>query len=329
MEAWPRLAQHLARFQLSLRLTCSLEVKAPTLSRVPLFIEPSSRSSTVSASAQQDSEDESGWRDGFSEDEDLDHPKDALGQERSEPKKKLQADQKEITRENRKRDIRMAASRFLDRPVELANVAYEIVPIQTKGKKTKRKRSTSEIPTLEVALIVHGPTVPEEEENYQSSNELEERGRDDEAPPEPPTEAKMTLIRMVNKIPLLDSAEAAACGLVQSLAAKKRIWNSFGLELTLDMESISKSMAPRYDVRDSDQVDSLIKRGVHDLLDSSQKQKDANDTEINEDHEEGVGFRMLPAKIRLGNILVIVQIHAKPSTLPLPTLSKVRHSIMF
>lgn len=32
---------------------------------------------------------------------------------------------------------------------------------------------------------------------------------------------------------------------------------------------------------------------------------------------------LLPAKARLGNVLVIVQIHAEPSVLPLPTLSKV------
>ena len=38
--AWPRLAEYFARFQLSLGLQCSLQVMAPTLSPIPLFIRP-------------------------------------------------------------------------------------------------------------------------------------------------------------------------------------------------------------------------------------------------------------------------------------------------
>ena len=38
--AWPRLAEYFARFKLSLDMPCNLEVRAPTLSRVPLFVGP-------------------------------------------------------------------------------------------------------------------------------------------------------------------------------------------------------------------------------------------------------------------------------------------------
>ena len=38
--AWPRLAEYFARFQLSIDLPCSLEVKAPTLQSTPLYIRP-------------------------------------------------------------------------------------------------------------------------------------------------------------------------------------------------------------------------------------------------------------------------------------------------
>jgi hypothetical protein len=39
--AWPRLAEYFARFKLSLGMKCSVEVLAPTLSRVPLWVQPS------------------------------------------------------------------------------------------------------------------------------------------------------------------------------------------------------------------------------------------------------------------------------------------------
>jgi hypothetical protein len=40
MLAWPRLAEYFARFKLSLGLQCSLEVMAPSLSRIPLVVRP-------------------------------------------------------------------------------------------------------------------------------------------------------------------------------------------------------------------------------------------------------------------------------------------------
>ena len=44
--------------------------------------------------------------------------------------------------------------------------------------------------------------------------------------------AKCMLVRMVNGVPLLDSAEASACGLVQGMVQQQSTWNSFGLHIS-------------------------------------------------------------------------------------------------
>jgi hypothetical protein len=38
--AWSRMVEYFARFKLSLHISCSLEVLAPTLCRVPIWIHP-------------------------------------------------------------------------------------------------------------------------------------------------------------------------------------------------------------------------------------------------------------------------------------------------
>jgi hypothetical protein len=158
----------------------------------------------------------------------------------------------------------------------------------------------------------------------------------------------MMMIRMVNQIPLLDGSEASSCGLVQGLLLKKKMWNSFGLEVSSDglllhrrgvVEDEKRSIPqlPTFQVRDSDQVAPFFRSTNHSLLeeDSTSDEESEEDEDDNQNgFEEGYPFRrkrrrnrrrklLLPAQIRLGNILVIVQIDAEPSSLPLPTLSKV------
>ena len=152
--------------------------------------------------------------------------------------------------------------------------------------------------------------------------------------------ASMVLVRMVNKIPLLDSAEAVACGLVQGLSSKKRLWNSFGLDVGLKSDPSNVGKLPIFEVRDSDQVAPFFKSGAHKLLEqddddeSDLEENSDTDTDDSVDSTASLGVKrkrgkrrhhnnLLPASVRLGNILVITQIHAEPTTLPLPTLSKV------
>jgi hypothetical protein len=140
---------------------------------------------------------------------------------------------------------------------------------------------------------------------------------------------------------LLDSAEAVACGLVQCLASKKRMWNSFGLDVHLNMDSENASSVPTYDVRDSEQVIPFFKQGAHNLLEDDDNDNSQNFEESDDEHDRELHVigrkrskfpnrrNLLPASARLGSILVIVRIDAEPSSLPLPTLSKVRNVFNF
>jgi hypothetical protein len=195
-------------------------------------------------------------------------------------------------------------------------------------------------------MIVYGPDDAEDD--------------DDDDPPQSQIEdtlgespsANLMLIRMVNGVPLLDGAEASACGLVQGITQKQSTWNSFGLRVTPttslgafaevedddDGESSSlgpgELFVPTYAVRDSDQVAPFIRSGTHDLYDMEAWDDGAEGDDSSSSGDErgrrpsrkkkSTKNEFLPAHLRLGNILLIVQITAKPSSLPLPTLSKVR-----
>jgi hypothetical protein len=95
-----------------------------------------------------------------------------------------------------------------------------------------------------------------------------------------------------------------------------------------------ENFAPMYAVRDSDQVVPFIRSGTHDQYDMDEWDEESqyDDDSSSGDEREGRSTqrkrsarnKFLPAHLRLGNVLLIVQITAKPSSLPLPTLSKVR-----
>ena len=149
----------------------------------------------------------------------------------------------------------------------------------------------------------------------------------------------MVLIRMVNHIPLLDSAEGVACGLVQGIIAKESLWQAFGLEVSLRATTASLARVPTYAVKDSSQVLPFLKSQHTGILDDDQLDDDSrvesDDESFSEKDLEGEKRQrkrcrrrpqkvFLPADSRLGHILLIVQIHAEPSQLPLPTLCKGR-----
>jgi hypothetical protein len=247
-------------------------------------------------------------------------------------------------------DLWKAAQLFLGRPVDLCNVAHAIIPIRGRNPKNLAQRRKDNIlgPTLEVAVVVHGPSDDEEEEepvaitddDFGDAEQVEHGVYNGHADASDRNihntdchgtgSATMVLVRMVNNIPLLDGAEAIACGFVQGLASKKRMWNSFGLDVSLqhDREDITK--IPSYAVRDSEQVAPFFKTGAHNLLERNDDS--GYESENSNISSEPIGIKrsravkrhnILPASIRLGNVLVVVQIHAEPASLPLPTLSKV------
>ncbi len=189
------------------------------------------------------------------------------------------------------------------------------------------------------------------------------------------SKAKIVLVRMVNRIPLLDGVEASACGIVRGLL-QKQLWNSFGLDISHDMEDTStcslttekhtskkkashnyhrggvvpnnnattRLYVPTFSLGDSAHVAPFFTHNrTHNLFDDG-NDKVSSDDESDNDGECGsiVGsydyvhnmegtkrkrkkkMCLKPAGLRLGNVLIIVQLNAKSSQLPLPTLSKVR-----
>ena len=360
-----------------------LEVRAPTLSRIPLFVEPiilhknsdsnrpkrnkAKTSKVVRRSAKQDPQRRlqcENYLDADSnsgaENDIFDEKWPALHQDREEPDESDSTDDDDADAaakpqepvSDERRAIWKATEQFLGHPVEFRNVAHAIVPIRASSSKSRGKAG----PQLEVDIIVHGPRDDddddeEEEEVEDLQNNLFDDGMSQNGDLEPidgkplPMKhyddknkaASMVLIRMVNKIPLLDSAEAVACGLVQGLSSKKRMWNSFGLNVNLKVEPSNVNKLLLFEVTDSEQVAPFFKSGAHNLL----EQDEENDAELENDADDNDSFNipaddvtkrkrnklrhrnLLPASVRIGNILVIAQIHAEPTSLPLPTLSKV------
>jgi ribosomal protein RSM22 (predicted rRNA methylase) len=131
---------------------------------------------------------------------------------------------------------------------------------------------------------------------------------------------------MVNQIPLLDGAEASACGLVHGVS-NKVVWGSFGLHVAKSSDSDMHSWTPHFDVRDSDQLAPFFQSQTHRLWEARQEQSDEDLVEEEAKKRKrhlATRSSLLPAKVRLGHIIVVVHIRAAPSSLPLPTLSKVR-----
>mmetsp|Transcript_13634 Transcript_13634/g.21081 ORF Transcript_13634/g.21081 Transcript_13634/m.21081 type:complete len:775 (-) Transcript_13634:393-2717(-) len=314
--AWPRLAEYFARFQLSLGLPCSLEVMAPKLSKIPLFVRSPLENtcyletkSSTKTSENVNEEEASDWESGSDNDSDF-QPIESSGA----------CTKERITDENIREDYRKAVSNFLKRNIDLKNVAHSTQPI---GEKSKKRTKNS--PTLEVGLIVYGKLNEDNEDD-----EITNHGN--EMPSAP-----LTLIRMVNRIPLLDGAEASSCGLVRGLASKQRMWTSFGLSINHETQSSVENLhpfVPTYKVKDADSVASFFQRSPHQLFEEGfdEENQDVSESTKSDDDSDGNGHTVekprkclaLPAHLRLGNILVIIQINATPSSLPLPTLSKSR-----
>ena len=342
-------------------MTCSLEVLAPTLSRVPLWVQPISIAENAmigkSSSKKQNSHlDNKTAGEKHKEDKCFNHF-DIWGEPSSFENnvirnhgKKCSSSERALSPSQSERiQIWNATKNFLGQSVDLANVAHADVPIRIEKdileKRNSKCKDALRGPRLTVDVIVHDAKNQNDEFVFNESaceifgetgNLLtgSEVGLNDTCT-DISRPASLVLIRMVNKIPLLDSAEAVACGLVQCLASKKRMWNSFGLDVHLNIDSENASSVPTYDVRDSEQVMPFFKQGAHNLLEDN----DDDDTEhVEESNDEldsehcFIGRKrsklpnrrsLLPASVRLGSILVVVQIYAEPSTLPLPTLSKV------
>ena len=283
---WPRLAEYFARFQLS-DMSCSLEVKAPTLSTVPLYIRPifeirhrqkrleekkrrkkirddgDNEAGEIMAAESQSTKasrddygnpnasrlalesDDDEWDDGLTVDhiekerrctssqdkndfgEDSDDNQKQIGQSQSllaSPKKNDSKDDvadtgkvnkkppdEENHDDDRRKFIQKAVSSYLNRQIELRNVAHAVNPIR-RGEGTSAAIPTGNRPMLEVDMVVYGRAPPNDnnpdsdgEESAISSNVgdefnaiLDGKNYNDESD----EAGKLILIRMVNRIPV-------------------------------------------------------------------------------------------------------------------------------
>lgn len=236
--------------------------------------------------------------------------------------------------------IQAAVTKYLQKSISAHNFAHSSQPIRVDVQLPQSSKNGT-CPTLEVDMIVCS-------DNDESSDDddYDDFGADDDS-----ESAKMFVIRMVNHIPLLDGGEALACGVIKGVAEKRALWNSFGLDVSpLGQSPLSKSRKsssslkngepsntsllhiPTFSIRDNAQVAHYFttRNHIHSRFEEDYSDDDDELTCDSYDHGKRSGKRkkkqrqlLLPAELRLGKILLIVQLHAKPMHLPMPTLSKV------
>lgn len=302
--AWKRVAIYISRFRLS-SVRCSIEVLAPTISSLPLFVQRQEWPPMSDSNIKNDAK----W-----------HLAEALDSQEDE---EAVCDREELNKAQKAAEGRFLFQRqalvhssqtyeFFELPIKLQNVAYSETPIRIVGAKPTPQDFTTCTPSLEVSVVVS----PQEESTQTDSRQ---------------PGAVLELVRMVNFVPLLDGAEACACGLVKAIQ-NRTTWGVFGLtvENTLaendHSDNQDTSWVQHFGLRDSDQVAPYYQSHNHQLWEAENRSKGGRTcdfADIKKRKGEPELFTM-PAKVRLGRVLVIVNIRAAPSMLPLPTLSKGR-----
>ena len=348
--AWPRLAEYFARFQLVTNLPCSLEVKAPTLQSMPLYIRPPGEMErpvmdrAASGGDGENSNRGNNWDggDGFDE-EGISVDPDDGGHHRA-PKISKAAQQRaeaDVRRKEKLSLICKAAVAYKRRPdLKVENVAYSMQPIRRDYTGSRQSSPSQSGPVLEMSLIVFGPALGDAENHSDdgSENGSYPRGSDDNHRCNKMNSSELQVVRMVNGIPLLDSSEALACGVINKVSSNSDTWNTFGLSVSRKSENVQGPVpsnelnTPTFVVNDSAQVAPFLMSTTHSLFRDQSRDWDqscSDDDEFDTENRRGKRKKarqakcLLPAALRLGDILMVVQIRAKPSALPLPTLSKV------
>lgn len=252
---------------------------------------------------------------------------------------------KEQDYEFRRKFLQSAVSSYLQQSIPLENIASSWQKIRFDGSATKHGKKV--FPSLEIDMIV----CDEDHSNFEDTNS-EEDDYSNQSFDTDPKDAKIFLVRMVNQIPLLDGAEASACGIVQGLSRNRRMWNSFGLEVApLNRSSRSCSQSthattsntftndkyssssylfmPTFSLRDSANVAPyFVQNRTHGLFEDDESSFSSDDDSYSKTRRKRKtkkkNIPLLPAGLRLNRVLIIVQLEANPQELPLPTLSKVR-----
>lgn len=219
------------------------------------------------------------------------------------------------------------AQRYTGRQIELNNLAYCRQPIRN------AIASELDMPYLEMTLVVL-PLDGGEGETCAPSSGFENGAHHDAREPESVLSGNISLVRLVNGIPLLDNSEFLACGLLNTIASCQRVWMSFGLKVSLSSSSKMEARTPSLAVRDSEQVIPFLKQGNHMQFEANEPFDDASEHSSDSPSIAGerrnqrrrpridCSRRILPAHIRLARTLLVVHVSGSSDSLPLPTLSK-------
>jgi hypothetical protein len=277
---------------------------APTLSKVPIFVRPLKeqpdprRWKTENPSHPQ--ADEQSWSN------DLDE----LEQDDDEEREATRCGSKAYGASRAKAQLEAIFSvvqKYIPRAIKIDNIAHFSQPIRLASSSGQDDPQ----PRLDVSITVVGPS---EGDDGNNGDGYDRRVSE--------SEATIKLLRMVNDIPMMDGAEASACGLVQGLP-NKMVWGAFGIEVSFSSNSNDLSWIPTFDVQDSPQVAHFFQGQTHAMFKARDGDVDDEVTGSNKKRKRNSEVALLPARIRIGEVIVIAHIHADPSSLPLPTLSKV------
>lgn len=172
-----------------------------------------------------------------------------------------------ISHVDAKAELCRAVELYLERQCPSDNVAHALVPIRLQNDPSWKDGD----PQMEVGIAVLG--VPEHMEELEDKNNKYAKDMDETVTK---GAATMSVVRIVNHTPLLDSTEAIACGIVQGIVSKKKLWNSYGLEVSLDrLDRITK--IPTFVVKDSDQLTPFFVKGTHHKFKSVKDDTESDD----------------------------------------------------
>ncbi len=292
---------------------------APTLSKLPIFIRPRNadkiefegpllerRESTTRLS--QDCADGDQWK----------HPLDSEGSDdgNDSNSKETLANEKEksvdCSDRNDLYEFADAVRSFLPKcNVPYENVARSVHNLRNFNDETETQRKS--MVQLEVSMAV----CPDEDLDQRSNSSIDSSEK----------ATTLQLVRIVNDVPIIENAEAHACGLVHGVA-NKRVWGAFGIDIekTTTTASNTSLPTPSFLLRDSSLVAPFINRNAnHQQLETEVCETDHDENcKSNRKRRKGAQNYLRPVNVRIGKILVVVHVRANPSSLPLPTLSKGR-----
>lgn len=305
---WSRLVAYFRRFNLCPDITFGLEILAPTLERIPIFIRPkhqlaggltsvsedpaTSTNMVIRAKSTPTIFEEDSWKDVAWDDTETQPGEKESEEESCTPT--TPPDLAAQTCPQRMKIVEAAKAYWPNRKIVLKNVASSIQKIRLSEQQSKKRTSETDSDVLlEVDMIVCpiSSIIVSPDDDFSLASLTDQRRNTDQQTAAPGTQAAtLELVRMVNDVPMLDGAEAHSCGLVHALE-NKTLWGSFGLDVRRKSPGDGRSASTTpgkcrwmqtFNLHDHDQVSDYIQK------DSNHKQllSLVDDTETSESEDD-------------------------------------------